>query len=180
MSDKEMPGWVQYIFLFVFALIFSLAGLFILLTAFDVIPVDRGSLHAPRWVLAAAGLVFLLGGFMVVLRGTEGSGEKDLFHEWAEHIVIGGMMLAFSSVFLWTGFGSGERQFQTETSFGPVTTYGEGNELTGRCLFGMFGLATLLGTLYYLVSRPLILAGWWTPPKLLRGRQIRSDTEDEQ
>jgi hypothetical protein len=179
MSDNNVPGWAQYAFLFIFALIFSLAGLFILLAAFDVIALDPASIHAPRWVLAAAGLIFLLGGFMIILRGTEGDGNKDLFHEWAEYFVIAGMMIAFSAVFLWVGFGPGERQFQTETSFGPVAAYGEGDALTGRCLFGMFGLATLLGTLYYIVSRPLVMAGLWTPPKLLRGRRIQAGNHEE-
>jgi hypothetical protein len=178
MSDNNVPGWAQYAFLFIFAAIFSLAGLFILLAAFDVIALDPGSIHAPRWVLAAAGLMFLLGGFMIILRGTEGDGQKDLFHEWAEYFVIGGMMLAFSAVFLWVGFGPSERQFQTETSFGPVTTYGEGDALTSRCLFGTFGLATMLGTLYYIVSRPLVMAGLWSPPKLLRGKHIQSEGEE--
>ena len=178
-NPSPTPGWIQYAFLFVFAAIFSFAGLFILLAAFDVIALDPGSIHAPRWVLAAAGLMFLLGGFMIILRGTEGHGEKDSFHQWAEYFVIGGMMLAFSAVFLWVGFGSGERRFQTETSFGPVTTYGEGDALTGRCLFGTFGLATMLGTLYYIVSRPLAMAGLWTPPKFLRGRRIQIGEEEE-
>jgi hypothetical protein len=178
MSDNNVPGWAQYAFLFIFAAIFSLAGLFILLAAFDVIALDPGSIHAPRWVLAAAGLMFLLGGFMIILRGTETPGEQDLFHQWAEYFVIGTMMIAFSVVFLWVGFGPGERQFQTETSFGPVTTYGEGDALTGRCLFGTFGLATMLGTLYYIVSRPLVMAGLWSPPKLLRGKHIQSEGEE--
>jgi hypothetical protein len=88
------------------------------------------------------------------------------------------MMAAFSSVFLWVGFGSGERSFQTETSFGTVSTTGHGNELTGRCLFGMFGLATTLGTLYYMVSQPLVISGVWTPPRLLRRNRVTQADEE--
>ena len=61
-SGSEEPGapWVA-------GLIIG-AGLFVLLMAADVIPVDRDSLHAPRWILSAAGAVFVIGGTMAVRR----------------------------------------------------------------------------------------------------------------
>ncbi len=178
MTDNPTPSWLKYGFLFLFAASFACAGLFVLMTAFDLVEVDPASIHAPRWVLAAAGLMFIMGGFMIILRGTEDEGEKDLFHQWAEYFVIAVMLAAFSSVFLWVGFGSGERSFQTETSFGPVSTTGQGDELTGRCLFGTFGLATALGTLYYMISQPLVISGLWTPPRLLRGNRVTQADEE--
>jgi hypothetical protein len=152
------------------------------MAAFDFGEVDPTGIHALRWVLAAAGLMFIMGGFMIVLRGTEDEGDKDRIHQWAEYLVIAVMIAAFSSIFLWVGFGSGERTFETETRFGPVSTTGQGNELTGRCLFGVFGLATALGTLYYIISQPLVISGLWTPPRLLRGNRLPSadDEHDRQ
>ena len=178
MDENPISPWLKYGFLFLFAAAFSCAGLFVLMAAFDLVEVDPASIHAPRWVLAAAGLMFIMGGFMIILRGTEDEGDKDRFHQWAEYFVIAVMMAAFSSIFLWVGFGSGERTFETETSFGPVSTTGQGDELTGRCLFGVFGLATALGTLYYIISRPLIIFGLWTPPRLLRGNHLQRSADE--
>ena len=57
------------------------------------------------------------------------------------------VMVAFSSVFLWVGFGPGEREFQTTSSFGGITSTGEGSSFLGRFLFGgagvLFGLVIL-------------------------------------
>ena len=47
---------------------FFLVGSFIVLLAADVIHAEPGSIHAPRWVLAAAGGVFMLAGMMVADR----------------------------------------------------------------------------------------------------------------
>ncbi|MEE9288160.1 MAG: hypothetical protein V3U69_01080, partial [Bacteroidota bacterium] len=41
-------------------------GLFVVLVSADVIPVDKSSFNAPRWVVGVADLIFVLLGVMVV------------------------------------------------------------------------------------------------------------------
>ncbi|MBL6965426.1 MAG: hypothetical protein ISR60_02620 [Anaerolineales bacterium] len=131
-------------------LIFMVVGGLIILMAVDILPLDPASLHAPRWVLGAAGALFFLSGALVFLQGIAGpDGEHDVLVQWVQYVLVLGAMLAFSSVFLWVGFGPGEREFQTTTSVGPLSVSGQGNDVVGRCLFGGFGALAALGTVYY-------------------------------
>lgn len=57
-KQKEVPGWVGGCVGSVMALVFLGMGLFILLTALNIIPSAEENYNAPRPVVAAAGLVF--------------------------------------------------------------------------------------------------------------------------
>jgi len=92
----------------------------------------------------------VLGGLMVLLQGSfSAGGQQTALYKWLEFFILGGFLIAFAGIFLWIGFGPGERAFKTETTLGPVTTTGQGDSLTGRCLFGVFGLGTLLAALFF-------------------------------
>jgi hypothetical protein len=67
------------------------------------------------------------------------------------------LLILFAGVFIWVGLGSGERTFETSTTLGPVTTSGEGNPVVGRCLFGGFGIGTLLAGLFYIYKKIMTL-----------------------
>jgi len=95
---------------------------------------------------------------MVLLKGSFSAGAQQLpAYQWLEFIIVTLFLVAFGAIFLWVGFGPGERAFQTETSIGPVTTSGEGNPILGRCLFGTFGLGTLIGGLFYAYRKLMTL-----------------------
>ncbi|MCF7821467.1 MAG: hypothetical protein K9M17_03375 [Mariprofundaceae bacterium] len=61
-SEKENPGWKLYLipgFIIVM-------GMSVVLAALDVIPADPDSFHAPRWVVATFGMMFVLAGVMLL------------------------------------------------------------------------------------------------------------------
>lgn len=141
-------------------LLFALVGSLIMFAAADFIPLDPEGLHAPRWVLGAVGLMFFLAGMMVIAQGIAGAGaEQVVLFQWLQFILVFGMMTAFAIVFIWVGLGPGEREFQSSTSFGPISFSGNGNQIIGRCMFGGFGLLTGLGTLIFAVNRVAQLLG---------------------
>ncbi len=119
-----------------------------------ILPSDPEAFKAPRLVVAAAGAVFVLGGLIVLLQGSFGpGGQQTGLYKWLEFFILGGFLLVFAGIFLWIGFGPGERTFQTSTSLGPVTTSGEGDPLTGRLVFGLFGLGTLVAALVFIYKK---------------------------
>lgn len=135
-----------------FSSIFFCVGAFIVLLAADIIPSDPSSFNAPRWVFGGAGLVFMLAGTMAALQGAFGPNpEQSKLYLWLMLLIGTVFMLIFSSVFLWVGFGPGEREFTTSTSVGvgPVVTTGSGSgkDTVGRIVFGGGGLIGLLMTL---------------------------------
>lgn len=132
-----------------FGSIFFLTGALIVMVAADIIHADPASFNAPRWVVGAAGLVFMLAGTMVALSGAFGPRpEQSLLYLWLILFVGATFMLIFSSVFLWVGFGPGERAFSTSVSIGLVSSSGAGNETTGRLIFGGAGVFMLLMTVF--------------------------------
>ena len=124
-----------------FALPFVAMGGYIMAISLGIFPSDPEAFKAPHLVVAAAGAVFVLGGLMVLLQGSfSPGGQQTALYKWLEFFILGGFLIAFAGIFLWIGFGPGERAYQTETTLGPVTTTGQGDPLTGRCVFGVFGL----------------------------------------
>jgi quinol-cytochrome oxidoreductase complex cytochrome b subunit len=128
--------------------IFVLVGAFIVLVAADIIHADPSSFNAPRWVVGAAGGTFMLAGMMVAMQGAFGpDGQQTLLYLWLNFFFGLALMLLFSSVFLWVGFGPGEREFSTSTTVGSVTTSGAGSVSMGRLVFGGSGVVMILVTI---------------------------------
>lgn len=147
-EGKPLPPWVGGCIVLVMSLFFLGIGLFVMLISFDVIPTPPENFNAPRIVVAAAGLVFALAGMMIFIGGSFSEEEMNRpLLAWVWFLLRLIVMVAFSSVFLWVGFGPGEREFQTTSSFGGVTTTGTGSSSFGRFLFGgagvLFGAITL-------------------------------------
>ena len=129
--------------------IFFLVGAFIVMLAANIIPSDPSSFNAPRWVVAAAGAVFMLAGTMVALQGAFGPNpEQSRLYLIFTFILGTALMLLFSSIFIWVGFGPGEREFSTSTSVGAVTTTSSGGDQSGRFIFGGSGALMLLMTFF--------------------------------
>ena len=141
-------------------LLFAGVGGFILLAAADIIHIDPESLHAPRWVFGAIGLMFFLAGIMVIAQVIAGAGaEQIVLFQWLQFILVLGMMASFAAVFIWVGLGPGEREFQGSTSIGPISFSNGGNQIMGRCMFGGFGILTGLGTLLFAINKISQLLG---------------------
>ena len=128
--------------------LFFLVGAFVVLLAADVIPSDPSDFNAPRWVVAAAGAVFMLAGAMVALQAAFGpDGEQNLLYLWLQFLLGLAFMLLFTAIPLWIGFGPGEREFSTSASVGPVTTSSGGGASIGRFVFGGSGILMIFATL---------------------------------
>lgn len=134
---------------------FFLAGTAIVFVALDWIRVDPSSIHAPRWVLGVCGAMFAFTGLLSFWQGVVnglgggGSGERgeqeDDFHvpSWLLGMVI---CTGLAVVFIWVGFGPGEREFTTSGGAGPVSVgSSDGSGTLGRWIFGAGGL--LVGAL---------------------------------
>jgi hypothetical protein len=133
----------------IFGSIFFLVGAFIVLLAADVIHSDPSYFNAPRWVVGAAGAVFMLAGTLVALSGVYGPNPEQSRTYMIFALILGtALMLLFSSIFIWVGFGPGEREFSTSTSVGAVTTTSSGGDSGGRLVFGGSGLFILLMTFF--------------------------------
>jgi len=137
-----------------FPLVFTCSGLFFILVALGIIPTDPDSLHAPEWVLGASGGMFLFVGLFMFVRFIPWpGGEQSIIRHILETALLFLTMSSFSAVFLWVGFGPGERQFQSSVSLGPLSIFGmDSKEATGRIMFGGFGVFATLITVYYLVT----------------------------
>lgn len=141
MSNNASQGPESFLGSMVFGGIFFLAGSFIVLLAVDIIHADSGSFNAPRWVIGVAGGAFMLAGTMVALQGAFGpEGMQSKLYLWLQFLLGLAFMLLFASVFLWVGFGEGEREFSTSTTLGPITTSGSGEVSSGRLVFGIGGI----------------------------------------
>lgn len=112
-------------------IIFFAAGLLPMALASGLLPGRSGRMDAPLWVVFVAGCSFSLVGtiFLVPERAVRLRG-----------FVAGLFVTAFATIFLWAGFGPGERHFRGGVSLGPFFTYGRGDDTVGRVVFGLVGL----------------------------------------
>lgn len=134
-STGQAPAW--------FTAVFMGAGLLIVLMAVDVIPIDPASLYAPRWVLATAGVVFVIGGVMASV------GQRHpLLNEGLAGLLIGCMAL----IATWIAFGPGEREFSGGISLGPLAIGGSTAPSLGRVVFGLSAVL-LWALVVYVIQR---------------------------
>jgi hypothetical protein len=153
-SPKELPSGCALLF----ALPFVLAGSYIMAISLGYLPVDPETFKAPRLVVAAAGGVFVIGGFMVILRASFSPGAQQMpIYQWLEFLLVTALLLTFGAVFLWAGFAPGEVTFQTRVGAGGVSTTSAGDSMTGRFVFGAFGLGTFISGLVYAYKKLMTL-----------------------
>jgi hypothetical protein len=122
-----------------FGSIFMLVGAVIVLFSIDVIHVPDENFNAPRWVVAAAGAVFMLAGMLPMLNGLkEFSGGDTSFTRLLYNLAMLGFLLLFSVPFNWVAFWPGEREFSSSSSVGGFNFASSGGSiLSGRCVFGL-------------------------------------------
>jgi len=106
------------------------AGVAIVAGAVGWLPL-RLSPGVPRWVGAAAGMVFVLGGIAVAMPA-RASRTKD---------AIGAALVTLlTAVGAWVAFWPGARAFGSSVSVGGATVSGSGSEWIGRIVFGFGAL----------------------------------------
>jgi len=135
-------------------------GAFFMLAGADVIHLNPDDVHAPLWVIAAAGLVFFLAGMMIIFQGIAGPGaEQIMLYKWLQYFLVLGILASFAAIFIWVGLGTGEREFESSVSIGPLAIIGQGSEFIGRCLFGGFGLLMGFIVLFFAINQPMQILG---------------------
>jgi len=135
-------------------------GAFFMLAGADIIHLDPEGVHAPLWVIGAAGSVFFLAGMLIIFQGIAGPGAEQItLYKWLQYFLVLGMMASFAAIFIWVGLGPGEREFQSSVSLGPLGIIGQGSEIIGRCLFGGFGIILGIIVLYFAINQPLQILG---------------------
>lgn len=150
MDDKPLPvGWAIGLPLF-FGGLFAVPGLLLILTGFNIIDIYPELTNGPRWVISILGLPFFSWGVWIASRAFEGKdGDNSITTQIAKHFLILANLIPMAGIFLWGGFGPGERNFRVETSFGPYSVTSPGDELTGRLLFGGAGIFMAVISLLY-------------------------------
>ena len=131
-----------------------------MLAGVDVIHLNPDDVHAPLWVIGAVGFLFFLAGTMIIFQGIAGPGADQItIYKWVQYFLVLGMLASFAAIFIWVGLGSGEREFQSSVSIGPLGIIGQGSEFIGRCMFGGFGLLMGFIVLFYAINQPLEILG---------------------
>ncbi len=131
-----------------------------MLAGADVIHLNPDDVHAPLWVIAAAGLVFFLAGMMIIFQGIAGPGAEQIkLYKWLQYFLVLGILASFAAIFIWVGLGAGEREFESSVSIGPLAIIGQGSEFIGRCLFGGFGLLMGFIVLFFAINQPMQILG---------------------
>jgi hypothetical protein len=141
---------------FLCGLIAAAIGLFLLLVGFGVVPVKPRSVHAPMWVLSAAGLAFMLAGISIAvgaIHGVSATGEVPKHASWWMRLfyyVLGlTAAAALASIGTWVAFGSGPRTF---SGTGMFLLSRESGDSVGRIVFGLGAVMTWLITIFLAVN----------------------------
>ena len=137
-------------------LLFSGAGIALMLLALGLIPIDPARVLAPRWVLFVAGMVFGLIGVLLFI------GARRFAHPAAYLFVAAVMCSSFAAIACWVAIGS-TGPYTGSATIGPVTLPGTGSSsVLPRILFG-------LGALLTSSLAALAWVRWW---RALRGKTV--------
>jgi hypothetical protein len=140
--DKQLsPGQAIAVGTIVFV-----TGCLIVLLGLGVLPTDPAKMHAPGWIIAAAGLVFVLGGTSVFNGYAPAKHPCSTSIQYFLGIGIIVLMLIISG---WIAFGPGERHFTSSSTFSPESPV---SERSGRTVFGLGFLILLALFVYGVVS----------------------------
>lgn len=124
----------------------SAVGLFIIVVS---IWGDDSGFHAPRWVVGAAGAVFLLAGLAIF--------SQD--HPILSSLLRALLLTSFGAVFTWVSFGPGDREFSTSVSIPFLTFSRSSSQISGRICFAPGALLLDGAALYtwFLLGRDWVL-----------------------
>ncbi len=108
-------------------------GGFLLGIAMGWVHADPSSIHAPLWVLGAAGMMFVLAGVMILLVGRDSLGRLN-------NLVIWLFVVCLAVPFNWVAVGAGERQFRGTSTVMGAASSGAASESEGRMIFGIIAV----------------------------------------
>jgi len=100
----------------------SAVGLFIIAVS---IWGDDAGFYAPRWVVGAAGGVFLLAGLSIFAQD----------HPRLSSVAVALLLTSFGAVASWVSFGPGERQFSSTVSIPFISVTRSSSDILGRICF---------------------------------------------
>ena len=114
-------------------------GLYIVLAGLGALP-PPGEAHAPPWLLAVAGLTFLLAGVNVLIRAATGTPDSQGalaagapgFARALYRFTGFGIIVALGTIGSWVAFGPGPREFT-----GTLPIAGQIGAYVGRAAFGL-------------------------------------------
>jgi hypothetical protein len=148
-----------------FGIALAAGGVYFVLVALGVLPMPEGGASAPPFVVALAGLTFLVAGGSVMIRARTGARDSDAdlpanAPRWTHMsyriagIAITGTLALIGT---WVAIGSGPRSFTISGAVsGPLPT----GELIGRAVFGLgavivwiYVIALTVGTVRKLFDR---------------------------
>lgn len=142
-------------------------GLFIMVMS--VADPDDSNFHAPRWIVAAAGALFLLAGLYLVKTHALDKGAVNA--HGAGHLVFMAVMFSlFGMIASWAALGPGERQFSSSVSFLFVTLPAGSDETLGRLCFlpGALIMDTIAAVLWVKLARRVFKPLGHTPEVEIR------------
>lgn len=139
MDDKPLPlGWVIALRLF-FGGLFAAPGLLLIASSLGITDAISWAIRVPVWGALLVGLPFVAMGAMIA-SGLKSFGDEDTsVSPEIKLALLLSFLVPLALMFLWTGFGPGEREFTRTTTFGSTEVTGPGDELTGRIIFGGSG-----------------------------------------
>jgi len=124
-------------------------GLFFVLVSLGIVPL-QGKAKAPMWVVALAGLCFLLGGLAVLVPAAvtgvvRADGElPEGSPQWlrlVQYLFGLAIFASFAAIGSWVAFGPGVRSFGSNL---PLLSSSGANEMIGRIAFGIGAVITWL------------------------------------
>jgi hypothetical protein len=113
-------------------------GFLVWAITFGIIPTDPSAIHAPKWVLAIFGGVFVVAGIWSILQSALRQNAAGV--NWINLIFALLVLTAISVICLWIGFGPGPRLFVDTDSLTGMRTSLTTDPILGRIFFGFFGV----------------------------------------
>lgn len=114
----------------------AIVGIWIVLLAADVIPIEDQAFSAPRWIAGLAGGAFMIGGLLAVLIALPASGRARLVKSLQTTAGLA-LLVTFAVIGNWVAFGAGERSFSGGGGAGPLGISTNSGEWFGRAAFGL-------------------------------------------
>ena len=140
MADPGRPPAITRRAAWLLCLFTSGMGLFIILVAAGLIPAEERSFHAPRWIVGAAGLAFVLAGLAILTIPRGGSLEPAGRVTLISSLLGGSIVGLLALIINWIAFGPGERRFSGGLALPFLSVSAPAGEWSGRAAFGVGAL----------------------------------------
>ena len=149
-NEKPLPIGLVIALRFFFGGLFAVPGLLLIGSSLGLMDIIPWASKIPIWGALLTGLPFVSMGAMIAA-GLKSFGEEDTSVSPEIKLVLLLSFLApLALIFLWAGFGPGEREFTVITTVDSTESTGAGDELTGRILFGGVGIFMAVIALLYI------------------------------